>query len=947
LDLNTLEEEIETSNSNPPINTAKRTAVTAARAARDLENARSRVWRTIAVTQIPKAARSVLANSAIRINNLKRLAKLLEREAVVLRRGSACLNVGLLGSLSVNPSGLRSGAAGELGAKAKRLMRESLLFWKMNEKLEKEAQKRAHLEALERQRQIDEMRERQRQERKLNFLLSQTELFTHFVSKKLASAPPAPESEGNDGAVQPVVAPVVKAVEDINFDDEEECVAQARAYAQDAVAKHATNVQQFTRNVRPPSILACDLKEYQLKGLEWLISLYEQGINGILADEMGLGKTVQSIALLSWLAENNDMWGPYLIVTPASTLHNWQQELAKFVPTFKVIPYWGTPTDRAVLRQFWARKRQVYTKDSPAHVVVTSYQYATQDLKHFTSVEWEYMILDEAQAIKSSSSMRWNALLQVKSRNRLLLTGTPVQNSMKELWALLHFIMPTLFDSHVEFNEWFSRDIESAAANKKQMNAEQVQRLHMILQPFMLRRVKRDVQSELGEKTEVNVSCALTKKQQVLYRMLKQKLSLRDILESMRAGGVDASSRAAAMASARRKRRAAAAKMISSGEAAPDDDELVRDLGDAEDDAANNNALMNVVMQLRKVCNHPDLIERLETVSPFVFSPPAPPFSSMSATITGAEDPFILPRARPAILSVFPRNLSGLIRDISAMHTRSRDYHFRFDLSLPHQFTDYSTHHIEQLRNMTCLERYYFHEALRGRYPRSQYDIQSIGSDLVEQRIRRDDSKFLDLVDNWYPPSLRFVQPLAVAIPPLHWRYVNGAPGNTVTSAYHALDDPDSDDDDDQSKVSTTWFRKHLSISSETKNVVLKTPSMHSLISLIPKMPSTIRVPNMQSIVSASGKLLALEALLPKLRAEGHRCLVYFQMTKMMDLMEDYLTWRQYSYLRLDGSTDLADRRDLVSDWQTRDDIFIFLLSTRAGGVGINLTAADTVMYVH
>lgn len=133
------------------------------------------------------------------------------------------------------------------------------------------------------------------------------------------------------------------------------------------------------------------------------------------------------------------------------------------------------------------------------------------------------MILDEAQNIKNSSSVRWKTLLGFHCRNRLLLTGTPIQNSMQgekirhlqafplwsymttELWALLHFIMPSLFDSHDEFNEWFSKDIENAAENKgSKLNEHQLRRLHMILKPFMLRRVKRHVQNELSEKVRLN-----------------------------------------------------------------------------------------------------------------------------------------------------------------------------------------------------------------------------------------------------------------------------------------------------------------------------------------------------------------------------------------------------------------------------------------------------------
>lgn len=140
-------------------------------------------------------------------------------------------------------------------------------------------------------------------------------------------------------------------------------------------------------------MLMAQLKEYQLKGLNWLATLYEQGINGILADEMGLGKvafpvslnvcntqerttvqTVQSISLLAYLAEVHDIWGPFLVVAPASTLHNWQQEITRFVPNLKALPYWGNVKDRATLRKFWSKKEISYNKDAPFHVLITSYQ---------------------------------------------------------------------------------------------------------------------------------------------------------------------------------------------------------------------------------------------------------------------------------------------------------------------------------------------------------------------------------------------------------------------------------------------------------------------------------------------------------------------------------------------------------------------------------------------
>lgn len=161
---------------------------------------------------------------------------------------------------------------------------------------------------------------------------------------------------------------------------------------------------QDSVTITQPKMLMAQLKEYQLKGLTWLGNLYEQGINGILADEMGLGKvcpsfsfpvffswswfqaspeaglelinqqTIQSISLLAYLAEVHNLWGPFLVIAPASTLHNWQQELARFVPRLKALPYWGSPKDRETLRKIWSRKNMTFSESSPFHILVTSYQ---------------------------------------------------------------------------------------------------------------------------------------------------------------------------------------------------------------------------------------------------------------------------------------------------------------------------------------------------------------------------------------------------------------------------------------------------------------------------------------------------------------------------------------------------------------------------------------------
>lgn len=416
----------------------------------------------------------------------------------------------------------------DFGARARTLARDALTQLQRRERARQEAMRRKKLEERATARAREEEEERLRQQRKLNFLLTQTELYTHFVANK--HAPPPIAAAGDPDALDAAQRAAAARAAEVRVYDDLAAQAQAADAADGAAAAAAaassTNTAAATTSTpqQPPakvqfnevdarivaetpqpSLFLGGLKSYQQKGLAWLANLFDQSINGILADEMGLGKTIQSIALLAHLAEKRNVWGPFLVVAPSSTLHNWYQEITKFCPSFTVRPYWGNKQQREVLRRSW-KQSALGRKNSPWHVVVTSYQLIVQDEKFFTRLKWQYMVMDEAHFLKNSSSARWKVLLSFKCRNRLLLTGTPIQNNMAELWALLHFIMPTLFDSHAEFADWFSKDIESHATGlNAKLNEHQLHRLHMILKPFMLRRVKRDVENEMARKIEKEV----------------------------------------------------------------------------------------------------------------------------------------------------------------------------------------------------------------------------------------------------------------------------------------------------------------------------------------------------------------------------------------------------------------------------------------------------------
>ncbi|KAI8066860.1 SNF2 family N-terminal domain-containing protein [Gongronella butleri] len=941
-----------------------------------LQAERKRVWLEIARTDIPRMARILTRVQATRSGNCKKLAQYCQKE--------------------IKRTNTKNGrATRDIQIKAKQAQKQMLLFWKKNEKEERELRKKAEKEALERMRQEEERREAQRQARKLNFLITQTELYSHFIGRKIhkdvaddddsvqqSPADVTPADATPTGATPSMDLDITSnapddALGELDFDEEDEEVLKehARRSAQNALAKQREQTRKFDEaasqrrqdantsdvnvqdqldemnfqepssmgtgpEIKQPNMLMCQLKSYQLKGLNWLANLYDQGINGILADEMGLGKTVQSISLMAYLAEVHNIWGPFLVIAPASTLHNWQQEISKFVPSFRALPYWGSPKERKILRQSWTRK-QIYGKDAPFHIVITSYQLILTDVTYFQRVKWQYMVLDEAQAIKSSSSARWKTLLGFHCRNRLLLTGTPIQNSMQELWALLHFIMPSLFDSHDEFSEWFSKDIESHAENRGTLNEHQLKRLHMILKPFMLRRIKRNVQHELGEKIEIEMFCELTARQRALYRGLKEKISIAELLEK------------------------------------------VTSLSDND----SMDSLMNLVMQFRKVCNHPELFERADVEAPasFVTFGESGPLSKEQFLYCpySATNPikYHLPKlvyrhggcldvpgpdANVGFTTHYLDNLMSIwdpAHIYESMNSSEPDASFSFL-----RFADTSACEASHLFRQSILSRWLFHLAQRDHQARRRfYALENDENDQLYASAPLQTFAKLMIASTTSPLQPTMIEPgtalyelthIADQMVPTATRYDN-AYIPAVRSVPIDIMCPDigftmrqNQLMHDPSIMASLFGKPHLMNSHDRTDIALAEQVVHrSDEQRLVTIPSTgygysqMRVPSMRDLILDSGKLAVLDKLLERLKNEGHRCLIYFQMTRMIDLFEEYIAYKQYKYLRLDGSSRISDRRDMVQDWQTRPEIFIFLLSTRAGGLGINLTAADTVIF--
>ncbi|KAG5293001.1 lymphocyte-specific helicase [Histoplasma ohiense] len=280
----------------------------------------------------------------------------------------------------------------------------------------------------------------------------------------------------------------------------------------------AIGEQDLVATQQPALVTGGQMREYQLEGLEWLKSLWMNGLCGILADEMGLGKTIQAISLIAFFKEHN-VSGPFLIAAPLSTVSNWVAEFARWTPGIETVLYHGSKEERAEIRDQRMKLQDQKKQDFP--VVCTSYEICMNDRKFLAKYQWKYIIVDEGHRLKNLNCRLIKELLTYNSANRLLITGTPLQNNIAELWSLLHFLLPEVFNDLGSFESWF--DFSSVLDNRGQKAVVErrkrnlVSTMHAILKPFLLRRVKTDVESSLPKKREYILYAPLTPEQKDLY----------------------------------------------------------------------------------------------------------------------------------------------------------------------------------------------------------------------------------------------------------------------------------------------------------------------------------------------------------------------------------------------------------------------------------------------
>ncbi|XP_040272203.1 E1A-binding protein p400-like isoform X2 [Bufo bufo] len=297
------------------------------------------------------------------------------------------------------------------------------------------------------------------------------------------------------------------------------------------------------------------LREYQQVGLDWMEKQYKKNLNGILADESGLGKNVQVIALMAHIASNEGNWGPHLFVVRSCKILKWELEFKRWCPGLKLLLYFGKQRE---LR----KKRQRWDEPNNFHVCITSYKQLFKGLQAFMKMRWKYLVLDEVHQIRNLNEKHWDAIFNLPSQNRLLLRDTPLQNTWIDHWTMVHFLIPGISKSYLDF------PLRTSGEESQENYHKLFIMLHKTVRPFILRRCKKDVEKQLTKKYEHVLKCRLSNRQKALYEDVILQPGTQDSLK----GGHFVS-------------------------------------------------VLHVLMQLQRICNHPDLVDPRSGHFSYAFEP--------------------------------------------------------------------------------------------------------------------------------------------------------------------------------------------------------------------------------------------------------------------------------------------------------------------------------------
>ncbi|KAG7411271.1 SNF2 family N-terminal domain-containing protein [Fusarium sp. MPI-SDFR-AT-0072] len=598
---------------------------------------------------------------------------------------------------------------------------------------------------------------------------------------------------------------------------------------------------------QPKCMINGTMRDYQLEGLTWMYEICSQGMSGILADEMGLGKTVQTIALIALLREQENYLGPHLIVAPLSTLSNWMDEFHKWTPSIPVIMYHGNKDDREkIFRAQMLKHLKAGRPTTKFPVVCTSYEMVLRDQHNLSKINWEFIIIDEGHRMKNADAKLFQQLRQFSSATRLLITGTPLQNNLKELWSLLHFLLPNIFTDWEAFESWFDfSDLEDEQGTEEfiadQKKQELVKKIHLILQPMLLRRVKQDVAAYLPKKREYVLFAPMTKEQTDLYNVLtNKKVDTRQYLEDKVYAKIHGNDSTEVSTKSSRSSSLAAPKAMT----LPVRESPRKKQVEPEEPAANAFS----VMMAKRGRGRPR-------------KNPKPEEAAVVPKSGGKR------KSAPASLEPEPKSTKST-RQSTPVSTRRR--------------------------------------------PRKTRTYKDAGSD--EEKMSDDE----------------FEAKLA----------------KEMVSDDDGLSDQVSLTPEERERAKAFELAKKQISQKKLGNPLaqlrLVCNSPHNFYN--PWIAST-DLPVDDSIVTASGKMLLLDRLLPRLFQDDHKVLIFSQFTTQLDILEDYCReLRGWKVCRIDGSVAQDSRRTQIADFNSDPEYKIFLLSTRAGGQGINLASADTVI---
>jgi helicase SWR1 len=773
-----------------------------------------------------------------------------------------------------------------------------------------------------------------------------------------------PQLNGEGVASKPIEEEIVMEIDEDDIQDN----------AQEVEAAHSKSRQTSSPpRAEIPPLLRGTLREYQHGGLDWLANLYDTETNGILADEMGLGKTIQTISLLAYIACFRNVWGPHLVVVPTSVMLNWEMEFKKFLPGFKILTYYGDINERKRKRMGWRNAgKDMY------NVVITSYQLILQDAAAFKMRAWHYLILDEAHNIKNFKSQRWQTMLTLRTERRLLLTGTPLQNNIDELWSLLYFLMPAGFagEGRIANLEEFTLALKNPTSQildqgRQQLDAEAqkiVARLHEVLRPYLLRRLKSEVEKQMPGKYEHVVYCKLSKRQRQLYDGFMGRADTKQILSS-----------------------------------------------------GNYMSIINCLMSLRKVCNHPDLFETRAIVTSMAMP------KSVAAQFE-IKDLLIRKRLQEGLeekqVNLDSLNMVFARREQTQMRHARRSQQIRATRPLE-DLIERQTRRINKpspaassilqstmptlARREQVAVRDHLQRCLTLTRARTQF-LPIYGKEVIDAVTvdwhsytfgpRRAGIKILKPKlppTNPYYPMQHSLQPQPMPAYPSHPpALTNHQFGQSTTiippkeeeqqydiiKRYHGdlgFRSPKS------IRAANEWCSEQVTLFFDMiPTLEQRAEALQPLITqftcvtpavvaeeLAPltlskrgvglirssemahqrdpfhdaRMRQSIAFPDKRLLQYDCGKLQRLATLLRDLQSGGHRVLIFTQMTKVLDILEQFLNIHGHRYLRLDGSTKVEQRQILTDRFNTDTSILAFILSSRSGGLGINLTGADTVIF--